>query len=180
MNELRHIRDLTDEDIVSLQVIDEQQHGQAWSQRMFIDEIELTNRVHLVAETSHQVIGHAAAWIDGACCRVTNVAVDADHAGHGHGSALLLNLLQTVLNQHRVANVQLEVRPTNRRAQRLYGRFGFMPVGVERGFYDKGDALGSRDAVIMAVPDTCAEPWRQRIEQLANDLAASDANGAAA
>ena len=177
----RTIRPLQLDDISSLQTIDQEQHGQAWSHRTFCDEIEGTDRLHLVAESADDLVGHASAWIDGTSCRVTNVAVAGEQAGQGHGSALLLALLHTVLEQHRIANVQLEVRPSNRRAQRMYSRFGFMPVGVERNFYDRSDENGSCDAVVMAVPDVCAAPWRERLEQLERDLvdSANDAGAAA-
>ena len=167
----RTIRPLASTDIAALQAIDELQHGQVWSQRMFQAEIDDPQRIHLVAERAGDIVGHAAAWIDGSSCRVTNVAVAQEHSGHGHGSALLLSLTRAVLEGHRVSNMQLEVRPTNRRAQRLYGRFGFMPVGVEREFYDRSDDRGSRDAVVMAVPDVCAEPWRTRLDKIETDSA---------
>lgn len=162
----RIIRDLRKSDIAGLQEIDTAAHGSPWSQRTFLDDISATDRLHLVAETANSVVGHAAAWIDGPSCRVTNVAVDAAHAGQGHASALLGALLQQSMATHRVANVHLEVRPSNRRAQRLYSRFGFVPVGVERNFYDRSDVHGSRDAVVMAVIDVCAEVWRDRLIDL--------------
>jgi len=174
------IRDLQPTDVRALQHIDQAQHGEAWSQRTFTDELANNDRVHLVAEIADQVVGHASAWIDGSSCRVTNVAVASDCTGHGLGSALLMSLMREVLARHQIANMQLEVRPTNRRAQRLYSRFGFMPVGVERNFYDRCDDRGSCDALVMAVPDVCAEPWRARIDQIESDIASSSNDAGAA
>lgn len=165
----RIIRDLRRSDIAGLQQIDTVAHGSPWSERTFLDDISGADRLHLVAEADGTVVGHAAAWIDGPSCQVTNVAVDASHAGQGHASALLIALLRQSMAQHRVANVQLEVRPSNRRAQRLYSRFGFVPVGIERNFYDRSDAQGSRDAVVMAVVDVCAEAWQDRLIDLTGD-----------
>ena len=98
--------------------------------------------------------------------RITNVAVAAQHHGYGHATAMMLALINQVLDTPYVANLQLEVRPANRRAQRMYSRFGFVPVGVERGFYDRSDDQGSTDAVVMAVADVCADSWRERLAEL--------------
>jgi len=178
----RTIRPLTETDIAALQTIDVEAHGQAWSHRAFLDEVEQGDRVHLVAQTNAGVVGHAAAWIDASSCRITNVAVAAQHHGHGHATAMMLTLISEVLDRPHVANLQLEVRPANRRAQRMYSRFGFVPVGVERNFYDRGDDQGSTDAVVMAVADVCADTWRERLVELqaAHDHTESDGDAGAA
>ena len=162
----RTIRPLVETDISAVQTIDVEAHGQAWSHRMFLDEVKQSDRVHLVAQTDAGVVGHAAAWIDASSCRITNVAVAAQHHGYGHATAMMLALINQVLDTPYVANLQLEVRPANRRAQRMYSRFGFVPVGVERGFYDRSDDQGSTDAVVMAIADVCADSWRERLAEL--------------
>ena len=45
--------------------------------------------------------------------------------------------------------VSLEVRVTNWGAQRLYGRFGFRPVGIRRNYYQELN----EDALIMWTDD---------------------------
>jgi len=164
----RTIRPLSAHDIVALQRLDDAAHGTAWSHRTFLDDVEREDRIHLVVEQDGAPVGHAAAWLDDRSCRITNVAVDADHAGHGHATALMLAVIDQALANPRITNMQLEVRPMNRRAQRMYSRFGFSPVGIERGFYDRSDAQGNRDAVVMAVADVCADSWRQRLNELAD------------
>lgn len=180
--QVRTLRPLVESDIETLQEIDTAAHGRAWSHRTFLDDLEQPNRHHLVAEARSEIVGHVAAWIDGSSCRITNVAVRQGEYGHGHATAMLLALLDQVLGQVAVANLQLEVRPTNRRAQRMYSRFGFMPVGIERNFYDHRDEQGSTDAVVMAVPDVCAEPWRARLVDLraAHDQSDSERDAGAA
>lgn len=175
----RTIRPLVAGDIAVLQSIDQEAHGEQWSARIFRDELEQDDRVHLVAEHEHQVVGHAAAFFDGPSCRITNVAVARDSTGGGHGTALLMALLRTVLAGHRISNLQLEVRPSNRRAQRMYSRFGFMPVGIERNFYGRSDQHGSYDALVMMVADVHADSFRGRLDDL-EQLLADREEGAAA
>lgn len=171
----RTIRPLAESDIDSLQAIDRQAHGEDWSARTFMDEVERDDRVHLVAEADGSILGHASMWIDGSSGRVTNVAVAPGHTGQGHASVLLAELIQQALATTSVSNLQLEVRAANRRAQRLYSRFGFVPVGVERNFYGRGDVLGNRDALVMAVADVCSPTWRERLDQLAAHQDGADA-----
>lgn len=176
---IRLIRPLAADDVPVLQSIDQVAHGEQWSTRVFKDELAQDNRVHLVAELDQNVIGHASALVDGPTCRITNVAVSQDYAGDGHGSALLMALLRSVLAEHRILNVQLEVRPSNRRAQRLYNRFGFVPVGIERNFYDRSDERGSCDALVMMVADVHADTFRGRLDEL-QELQVARERGAAA
>lgn len=161
-----HIRSLAPADISGLQVLDRAAHGREWSTQIFLDDIELDGRIHLVLEDQQRVVGHAAAWLDGTSCRLTNVAVATSAAGQGYASALLVNVFRKAIASPTITNLQLEVRPNNRRAQRLYERFGFVPVGLESEFYDEGDALGNRDALVMAVTDVCSDAWRARLNEL--------------
>lgn len=161
---MTRIRPLRRADIPQLQAIDQVAHGESWSEAAFVDQITRADFRHLVAETeAGDIVGHAGVWRDGRALRITNVAVDADAAGRGIASSLLLDLLTHARDCDRL---ELEVRPSNRGAQRLYSRFGFAPVGVERGFYDRSDATGSRDALVMAVADPTSAAWRERIEAL--------------
>lgn len=158
------IRPLRRTDIGELQAIDKVAHGEAWSTAAFVGQIENTAVRHLVAESSAgEIVGHAGVWRDGRALRITNVAVDAHASGRGVATALLVALLE---DPRECDRVELEVRPTNRGAQRLYNRFGFAPVGIERNFYDRSDATGSRDALVMAVAEPHATAWRDRIAAL--------------
>lgn len=158
------IRPLRHSDIAELQAIDQVAHGEAWSTAAFGDQIKHDAVRHLVAEDdAGTIVGHAGVWHDGATWKISNVAVTAEAAGNGIASALLLELLADPQNCERI---ELEVRPSNRGAQRLYNRFGFAPVGIERGFYDRSDASGSRDALVMAIAEPNSTAWQDRIDTL--------------
>lgn len=171
----RSIRTIKRSDIAELQRIDKIAHGSAWTHRTYCDEVERMDRIHLIAEVQERIVGHAALWVDDNVGRITNVAVSVDCGGDGHGSALVLALLQRAVQVRSIAHLQLEVRPSNRRAQHIYNQFGFVPVGVERGFYDTGDTRGSRDALVMTVADVCADQWRDRLTLIAAEQQAGAA-----
>ena len=62
--------------------------------------------------------------------------------------------------------MSLEVRVTNWRAQRLYARFGFRPVGTRRNYY----AELHEDALIMWTDDIRTDAYRERLEVVAAGL----------
>lgn len=66
------------------------------------------------------------------------------YTGAGLGSELLTDLLKHA-TAFECATVLLEVRVDNTRAQKLYERFGFEPIGFRRGYYQPGNV----DALVM-------------------------------
>ena len=72
------------------------------------------------------------------------LAVARDRWGQGTGAALLTALLDEAARRGAV-EVFLEVRTDNDRAQALYRRFGFGPIGVRRGYYQPSNT----DALVM-------------------------------
>jgi ribosomal-protein-alanine N-acetyltransferase len=58
--------------------------------------------------------------------------------------------------------VSLEVRVTNWSAQRMYGRFGFRPVGIRKNYYQET----SEDALIMWTDDIRTADYRNRLQHI--------------
>ena len=55
----------------------------------------------------------------------------------------------------------LEVRHTNMSAQKLYERFGFVPVGVRKKYYENRD-----DAIVMWCADVQQQEFSNRLRQI--------------
>ena len=66
---------------------------------------------------------------------ISNVAVDESCRRQGTGSALIEELLRRASHRE-LAFVTLEVRESNEAAKRLYEKYGFVPVGLRRGYYE--------------------------------------------
>ncbi len=128
----------------------------AWSRGMFWSELahargaEATRR-YLVAEATGEqyeggvrVIGYAGLATTGDQADIQTIAVARDHWGTGLGATLLTELL-TAASEFECAEVMLECRVDNVRAQKLYERFGFAPIGFRRGYYQPGNV----DALVM-------------------------------
>ncbi|MBH5335342.1 ribosomal protein S18-alanine N-acetyltransferase [Streptomyces pactum] len=121
----------------------------AWSAGMFWSDLArargpAATRHYTVAVGGGRIAGYAGlAAVDGTG-DVLTIAAARDHWGTGLGARLLTDLLRaaTAFECHEVL---LEVRVDNARAQRLYERFGFEPIGVRRGYYQPGNV----DALVM-------------------------------
>lgn len=125
-----------------------------WPPSLFASELaRRDSRRYVVALASppqrrllpgRKVVGYAGVLVQVAQAHVTTVAVHPHH----HRQKIATRLLLEILTEARARGAQaatLEVRATNRGAQRLYSGFGFVPVGVRPGYY----AETGEDALIM-------------------------------
>ncbi|MGW6708485.1 ribosomal protein S18-alanine N-acetyltransferase [Streptomyces sp. NPDC054956] len=126
----------------------------AWSAGMFWSELahargpEAT-RHYVVAEAPDgRLVGYAGLAAAGDLGDVQTIASARDQWGTGLGARLLTDLLRAA-TAFECAEVLLEVRVDNTRAQKLYERFGFEPIGFRRGYYQPGNV----DALVMRLAD---------------------------
>ena len=116
----------------------------AWSEGMLRDELaETATRHYVVALARGALVGYAGLRFVPPEGDVQTMAVAESAWGTGIGGALLTELLVRAAERG-VGHMFLEVRSDNPRAQKLYGRFGFTPIGIRRGYYNGADALVMR------------------------------------
>ncbi|NEA99937.1 ribosomal protein S18-alanine N-acetyltransferase [Streptomyces sp. SID13726] len=125
----------------------------AWSRGMFWSELahargaEATRR-YVVAEAGERLVGYAGLASAAELADVQTIAVARDQWGTGLGALLLTELLRAA-TAFECAEVMLECRIDNLRAQKLYERFGFEAIGFRRGYYQPGNV----DALVMRLTD---------------------------
>ncbi|MCX4548834.1 ribosomal protein S18-alanine N-acetyltransferase [Streptomyces sp. NBC_01387] len=121
----------------------------AWSEGMFWSELAhargpAATRRYVVAEAGERIVGYAGLAAVGGTGDVQTIASARDRWGSGLGAELLGDLLRHA-TAFECAELLLEVRVDNIRAQKLYERFGFEPIGFRRGYYQPGNV----DALVM-------------------------------
>ncbi|MFJ9035409.1 ribosomal protein S18-alanine N-acetyltransferase [Streptomyces sp. NPDC102406] len=134
----------------------------AWSRGMFWSELAHargvgSTRRYVVAYEDDRLVGYGGLAASGTAsdggsaeaADIQTIAVARDHWGTGLGARLLTELLRHA-TAFEVAEVMLEVRVDNTRAQKLYERFGFEPIGFRRGYYQPGNV----DALVMRLTTT--------------------------
>jgi ribosomal-protein-alanine N-acetyltransferase len=167
-----NLRPMTSDDMPVVMALEQELFPEdAWPPEMFASELAesgpASRRLYLVAEAAEAAEGQAEAaegqaeaaeprpaetligyagmlFTDGAEADVLTMAVRPRHWGHGTGSALLEALLREAARR-KCAQVFLEVRRDNPRAQRLYQRHGFTEIGIRRGYYQPSGT----DAIVM-------------------------------
>jgi ribosomal-protein-alanine N-acetyltransferase len=154
----RHLR--------GVMAIERQAYVRPWSPNLFVAEMtEPNNRCYLVARMEREVVGYGGMICYGEEAHVTNIAVDPERQRGGVATRLLFELTLQAIEMGAQA-ISLEVRVTNWGAQRLYGRFGYHPVGIRRNYYQELQ----EDALIMWTDDVRDAGYGRRLDQIAAEL----------
>ena len=115
-----------------------------WPAAAYLGAVAEPERRLLIAERGRALLGFAAASMAGDEGELETIAVREDTRGQGLGAALVAQLLLWFSGRGgRI--MRLEVRAGSVAAQRLYGRLGFVVVGLRRSYYHAPED----DAVVM-------------------------------
>lgn len=150
------LREMRIEDIDAAHQLELAVYRQAWSRQVFEDELGLTSRRYVVAESDGHIAGYGGVMLVGDEAHVTTVVVDPTYRQSRVGTRLMLALIDHALAAG-ATSLTLEVRASNEAAQALYRRFGMAPVGVRKQYYRDEDAL------IMWVHDIDGSEYGERL-----------------
>jgi [ribosomal protein S18]-alanine N-acetyltransferase len=127
-----------------------------------VSELALrSTRAYVVAKVGRDVVGYAGLMMSLNDGHVTTIAVDPSMQRHGIGTRLLLALAREGIARRATA-LTLEARVSNTPAQEMYRHFGFVPVGVRKGYYaDTGE-----DAVVMWAYEVDAPAYTELLAAL--------------
>ncbi|MBX3313382.1 MAG: ribosomal protein S18-alanine N-acetyltransferase [Actinobacteria bacterium] len=148
--------------------IESRVYPRPWSSKLFEDELERRGRCYLVARQGEAVVGYAGLLMIADDGHVSTVAVDPGVQGRSIATRLLVELVRCSLELG-ARQLTLEVRASNERAQRIYGRLGFAPVGARKAYYgDNGE-----DAVVMWAHDITTDAYAARLDAIEAELGAA-------
>jgi ribosomal-protein-alanine N-acetyltransferase len=140
----------------------------SWSRRVFEGELEQVasgGRYYCVARDGRRVTGYAGLWIvvdpNGNQAHITNIVVAPERRREGIATELMVHLARRAIGLG-CAAWTLEVRSSSEGAQELYRRFGFVPAGVRKRYYDNVE-----DALVMWCHDIDAAEYAARLERIA-------------
>jgi [ribosomal protein S18]-alanine N-acetyltransferase len=120
-----------------------------WSRGNFIDSLAAGYLAEVMLDAAGDVLAYQVAMQGVDELHLLNLTVTPTHWGQGLGRHLLDRLVRHARGMPAAA-VWLEVRQSNARARRIYERYGFVQVGVRRGYYPAPQ--GTReDAVVMSL-----------------------------
>ncbi len=133
------------DDLDDILAIERASFPNPWSRDSFVRELAYNSVAYYVGyKLEGRLVGYAGIWIVEDEGHITNIAVCPEYRGQGIGTSLIRALIQ-LAQQAQVRVMTLEVRCSNKVAQRLYKREGFQVVAVRKQYYS--DNL--EDALVM-------------------------------
>ena len=137
MNDPWKIRFAERRDVNALLKLEEAQFPEPWTRGMLLDEIEnVETRRYTVAVEDETIVGYLGLMFVLDEVHVNTIGTLPGHEGRGVATALLGDGLEDSRSRL-IKRATLEVAVSNTRAQALYFRFGFKPVGVRRKYYER-------------------------------------------
>lgn len=138
-------------DIDQVLVIEQESFSQPWSKNLFLSEFRSplisTLLVSLADDPAmRRVTGYIVYWQVEDEMHILNLAVAPGWRKQGIGRELVLAALR-LAQKKGAARAFLEVRASNRDAQKLYSSLGFTGTFIRRDYYD----LPVEDAVVMTL-----------------------------
>ena len=115
-----------------------------WTRRHFADSLAAGHRLR-VCRDGAALAGFSVAMTVVDEAHLLDIVVGRDWQGRGMGAALLRGVMDEALASG-AGNIFLEVRASNEQAIGFYERFGFVRIGLRRGYYPA--ATGREDALI--------------------------------
>jgi [ribosomal protein S18]-alanine N-acetyltransferase len=153
-------------DLKQVMAIEHAVFPEPWSMSIFTSELALRRgRSYRVARSGRSVVGYLGLMFTDEEAHVTTLAVAPDVQRQGVGTALMLDALRTSIAAG-AHHASLEVAAGNTKAQALYRRFGFAPVGLRKGYYP---ATGE-DAIVMWAYDIDVADYAERLRRIEGRL----------
>lgn len=146
MNACCKIARMTEADLPEVARLESVCFAHPWSENGLRSGLDESRSVFLTAKSAGQLLGYLGMEYVLDEGYITNVAVFPESRRQGVAAALLTALLEEA-KRLSLLTATLEVRVSNRPAQLLYQKFGFLSVGRRKNFY----TTPTEDAMLMTV-----------------------------
>ncbi len=116
-----------------------------FAKETFLREMENKIAHYIVSETDGKVSGYGGIWNVCGACEIIDIAVHPDFRKRGIGQGILERLID-FCKQEDCSEINLEVRESNKIAQKLYEKLGFIKNGERKNYYE-----GKETAFLMSL-----------------------------
>jgi len=124
-------------DVPDLLALETAQFPEPWTRAMLLDEVSnVETRRYTVAVEGKKIVGYLGVMFVLDELHVNTLGTLPGYEGRGIATSLM-NDAWIVAKERGVHRATLEVAVSNTRAQELYFRFGFSPVGVRKNYYER-------------------------------------------
>jgi ribosomal-protein-alanine N-acetyltransferase len=147
LKDVPYLAPMTEQDLDEVIAIESAIYTHPWTRGNFADSL-LAGYECRTWRVGRELVGYFILMAGAGEAHLLNLSIAAAHQRSGHGSALLREV-STMARRLGAGHLFLEVRPSNYGAQALYRRFGFLKVGVRRGYYPAHG--GREDALVLTL-----------------------------
>lgn len=147
LKDVPQLTPMRERDLDAVMAIEGAVYTHPWTRGNFLDSLNAGYECRCLW-LGTELIGYFVLMVAAQEAHLLNLSIASPYQRHGHGSALLREAAD-LARRLGARHVFLEVRPSNRGAQKLYTRFGFQKVGTRRGYYPA--PAGREDALILTL-----------------------------
>ena len=154
-------------DIEQVAQVERRCYNLTWNPNAYVTELGNTNAYYAVVKNSSgHIVGYGGIWVIIDELHVTTLAVDPSDRGKKLGERLLNSMMDEGIRRG-ATRATLEVRQSNKVAQSLYHKYGFLDVAQRRAYYsDNGE-----NAIIMWAEDLTSPTYQKMLYEYRRQLA---------
>jgi ribosomal-protein-alanine N-acetyltransferase len=138
------------DDLPDVLVIENDVYPHPWTRGNFLDSLYSGYETWTLRDAAGTLAGYFLLMLAVDEAHLLNISVRRDLHGKGLGR-MQLDKVAALSKEKGMQSVLLEVRPSNQRALAVYQHYGFVQIGVRKGYYPTvGDMR--EDAIVMRFP----------------------------
>jgi len=130
------IRQMTEEDVAAVAVLEEENFSRPWSFDAFSKTLSDENYIVIIAKDRDALLGYCVLLCTGEEADITNVCTAPAARGKGVATEMLTALMEEGKTRG-VTEFFLEVRESNIPAKNLYTKLGFEEIGLRKNYYEE-------------------------------------------
>jgi ribosomal-protein-alanine N-acetyltransferase len=135
-------------DLLEVLAVEQVAYEFPWTHGNFIDSLRAGHSAWTMRDSSGNLIAYAVVMMALDEAHLLNLTVAPPCQRFGFGWRMLEAMAENA-RSYGARTMLLEVRPSNAAAQQMYARYGFLRIGIRRGYYPARD--GREDAIVMRV-----------------------------
>ena len=138
------VRKMIRRDLNQVLEIERLSFKQPYSREIFEEELKIKAAKVWVATYRHKILAYIDFWCVAKDMELVSIAVHPKYSRRGIAQHLIQEMIRYA-SLHKVKSISLDVRTSNKGAQKLYKKFGFKKVGLRKRYYSDNH----EDAIMM-------------------------------
>lgn len=142
-----HFIQMHADDLPEVVTIENDVYPHPWSRGNFLDSLYSSYETWTLRDAHGALAGYFLMMYAVDEAHLLNITVRRGLHGRGLGR-LQLDKVSALARERGMRSVLLEVRPSNLRALAVYKRYGYVQIGIRKGYYPAADNT-REDAIVM-------------------------------